>query len=253
LAEGIARLGLDRLPWTRSLAQWRGCVMFLRATLGDDWPDLSDAALTARVDEWLTPALAEKTALADVREDELSAALTGLLPWQLRRRLEDEAPTHYAAPSGSRMPIDYESADGPRLAIRLQELFGLDRHPSIAGGRVPLVLELLSPAPRPGQITRDLPGFWRGSSGAGGAREARQLCGGAHRDARALSAPSVAGRSARRAADAARQAARHVRKRQTDKIVAIPARPRSARRRNSADASLALVNSWTAVWWDDAA
>src|SRR5262249_8696268 len=82
---------------------------------------------------------------------------------------------------------------------------------------------------------------------------ARHLCGGAHRDARALSAPSVAGRSARRAADAARQAARHVRKRQTDKIVAIPARPRSARRRNSADASLALVNSWTAVWWDDAA
>src|SRR5262249_8696264 len=84
----------------------------------------------------------------------------------LRRRLEDEAPTHFAAPSGSRVPIDYESAEGPRLAIRLQELFGLDRHPNIAGGRVPLVLELLSPAPRPVQIPPGLPGCLRGTCAA---------------------------------------------------------------------------------------
>ena len=86
-----------------------------------------------------------------------------LLPYKLRRTLDDEAPTHFAAPSGSAVPIDYEAPEGPKLSIRVQELFGLNRHPSIAGGRVPLVVELLSPAHRPVQLTRDLPGFWRGS------------------------------------------------------------------------------------------
>jgi ATP-dependent helicase HrpB len=89
-----------------------------------------------------------------------------MLPWHLRRRLEAEAPTHFAAPSGSMVPIDYEAEEGPKLAIRVQELFGLDRHPAVAGSRVPLVLELLSPAHRPVQVTRDLPGFWRGSYAA---------------------------------------------------------------------------------------
>ena len=88
-----------------------------------------------------------------------------MLAWPLRRRLEAEAPTHFEAPSGSRLPIEYTD-EGPKLAIRVQELFGLDRHPSIAGGRVPLVVELLSPAHRPVQVTRDLPGFWRGSYAA---------------------------------------------------------------------------------------
>ena len=98
--------------------------------------------------------------------EDLSNALTGLMPYALRRRLDAEAPTHFAAPSGSHVPIDYESAEGPKLSIRVQELFGLDRHPSIVGGRVPLVVELLSPARRPVQVTRDLPGFWRGSYAA---------------------------------------------------------------------------------------
>jgi len=80
----------------------------------------------------------------------------------LRRRLDAEAPTHFDAPSGSSVPIDYETAEGPKLSIRVQELFGLTRHPSIAGGRIPLLVELLSPAHRPVQMTRDLPGFWRG-------------------------------------------------------------------------------------------
>ena len=86
-----------------------------------------------------------------------------LVPWGLRQRLDAEAPAHFAVPSGSRVPIDYAAEEGPKLAVRVQELFGLDRHPAIAGGRVPLVLELLSPAHRPVQVTRDLPGFWRGS------------------------------------------------------------------------------------------
>jgi ATP-dependent helicase HrpB len=87
----------------------------------------------------------------------------GLLPWPLKRRLDAEAPTHFEAPTGSAVPIDYEAEGGPKLAIRVQELFGLDRHPAIAGGKVALLIELLSPAHRPVQMTRDLPGFWRGS------------------------------------------------------------------------------------------
>ena len=140
--------------------------MFLRRAEGDEWPDLSDPALAATVADWLAPALGGKTALAELGADEFGAAVHALLPWQLRRRLELEAPSHFAAPSGSSLPIDYAAPEGPKLAVRVQELFGLDRHPSLAGGRVPLILELLSPAHRPVQVTRDLPGFWRGSYAA---------------------------------------------------------------------------------------
>jgi ATP-dependent RNA helicase HrpB len=166
LAQGIVRLRLERLPWTTSLRQWRDRVMFLRRTQGEEWPDLSDDALAASAVDWLAPALAGKTALGEFTGGEFTQALQALLPWALRRRLEAEAPSHFSAPSGSAVPIDYAAPEGPRLAIRLQELFGLDRHPAVAAGRVPLVLELLSPAHRPVQVTRDLPGFWRGSYGA---------------------------------------------------------------------------------------
>jgi ATP-dependent helicase HrpB len=166
LAQGAARLGIERLPWTKPLRQWRDRVMFLRRAEGEEWPDLSDAALAATAVDWLAPALAGKTALGELASDDFAQALQGLLPWTLRRRLDAEAPTHFTAPSGSSVPIDYEAQEGPKLAIRVQELFGLDRHPSIAAGRVPLVVELLSPAHRPVQVTRDLPGFWRGSYAA---------------------------------------------------------------------------------------
>jgi ATP-dependent helicase HrpB len=166
LTEGILRLGLDRLPWSKSLRQWRDRVMFLRQAGGAEWPDLSDATLAANATEWLTPLLDSKTTLDSVSAEELAAAIGALLPWDLKRRVEAEAPTHFTAPSGSSVPIDYDAGEGPKLAIRVQELFGLDRHPSIAGGRVPLVVELLSPAHRPVQVTRDLPGFWRGSYAA---------------------------------------------------------------------------------------
>jgi ATP-dependent helicase HrpB len=166
LAENIARLGIDRLPWTKPLVQWRDRVMFLRASEGADWPDLSDPALAASASAWLMPALAGKTALAELSADEFGAALGELLPWPLRRRLDAEAPVFFEAPTGSRVPIDYASEGGPKIAIRVQELFGLDRHPVIAGGKVALTIELLSPAQRPVQTTRDLPGFWRGSYAA---------------------------------------------------------------------------------------
>jgi ATP-dependent helicase HrpB len=166
LADGIAGLGIGRLPWTKSLQQWRDRVMFLRASEGEEWPDLSDAALAQTVSAWLTPVLAAKTALGDITADELNTAVRALLPWPLQRRLDAEAPTHFAAPTGSQVPIDYEAEGGPKIAIRVQELFGLDRHPAIAGGKAPLLIELLSPAHRPVQMTRDLPGFWRGSYAA---------------------------------------------------------------------------------------
>jgi ATP-dependent helicase HrpB len=166
LAAGIANLGIGRLPWTKSLQQWRDRVLFLRLSEGEEWPDLSDTALAQTVNAWLAPALAAKTALGDITADELNTAVRALLPWPLQRRLDAEAPTHFAAPTGSQVPIDYEAEGGPKIAIRVQELFGLDRHPAIAGGKAPLLIELLSPAHRPVQMTRDLPGFWRGSYAA---------------------------------------------------------------------------------------
>lgn len=165
LAEGIARIGIDKLPWTKSLTQWRDRVMFLRKAEGDEWPDLSDAAFASNIDRLVT-ASAGKTAVADFSPDDLAAALNELLPWPLRRRLEVEAPTHFEAPTGTNAAIDYEADAGPTISIRLQELFGLAQHPTIAGGRIPLVIELLSPGRKPVQITRDLPGFWRGSYAA---------------------------------------------------------------------------------------
>ena len=165
LAEGIARLGVRRLPWNDTLRQWRDRVLFLRQAEGSGWPDLSDIALAADVD-WLAAIFAGKTSLVELSADEFAAALTAHLPYPLQRRLDAEAPAHFEAPTGSRVPIDYEAEGGPRIAIRVQELFGLDRHPAIAGGKIPLLVELLSPAQRPVQLTRDLPGFWRGSYAA---------------------------------------------------------------------------------------
>jgi ATP-dependent helicase HrpB len=147
-------------------AQWRDRVMFLRASEGEEWPDLSDAALSQTISAWLAPALAAKTALGEITADEFNTAVRALLPWPLQRRLDGEAPTHFAAPTGSQVAIDYEADGGPKISIRVQELFGLARHPVIAGGKVPLLIELLSPAHRPVQMTRDLPGFWRGSYAA---------------------------------------------------------------------------------------
>ncbi|WP_316239322.1 ATP-dependent helicase HrpB [Bradyrhizobium sp. SZCCHNR1015] len=165
-AEGICAVGLDRLPWSKAARQWRDRVTFLRRAEGDSWPDLSDAGLAGRREDWLVPLLADKTALKDISPGDVSDAVMALLPWDLRARLDREAPTHFEAPTGTMLAIDYEAEQGPTIAVRLQELFGLNVHPSIARGAVPLVLELLSPAQRPVQVTRDLPGFWRGSYAA---------------------------------------------------------------------------------------
>jgi ATP-dependent RNA helicase HrpB len=165
-ADGLIAVGLDRLPWSKAAKQWRDRVMFLRKAEGESWPDLSVDGLVARRADWLVPVLYDKLSLRDVSAADLSEALSTLLPWELRARLEREAPTHFEAPTGTQLAIDYEAEQGPTIAVRLQELFGLNTHPSIARGAVPLVLELLSPAHRPVQVTRDLPGFWRGSYAA---------------------------------------------------------------------------------------
>jgi len=170
LADGLIAAGLDRLPWSKPSKQWRDRVMFLRKAeadpLASPWPDLSDDALAAQREAWLVPALYDKASLKEFSAGDLSEALMTLLPWELRARLEREAPTHFEAPTGTLLAIDYEAEQGPTIAVRLQELFGLNTHPSIAKGAIALVLELLSPAHRPVQVTRDLPGFWRGSYAA---------------------------------------------------------------------------------------
>ncbi|MBO0345658.1 ATP-dependent helicase HrpB [Roseibium sp. CAU 1637] len=163
----VRRRGAERLPWTKDQKRLRRRVGYVRAQLDDasltDIPDLSDAGLTATMDDWLAPYLAGIRHVSNVDADTLGAALSGLLSFDLQQRLEAEAPSHFTAPTGSRVPIDYGGETGPTVAIRVQELFGLTAHPAICRGKVPLTLELLSPAHRPIQITRDLPGFWAGS------------------------------------------------------------------------------------------
>lgn len=164
LAAGLVALGADRLPWSKAQAQFRHRVAFLRLAEGKDaWPDLSDPALTETMADWLGPYLSGKLRLSDITADDLGHALDGLIPWALKQRLDAEAPTHFLAPTGQRHAIDYDGPGAPALHIRVQEFYGLTAHPAVANGRLPLTLHLLSPAQRPIQVTRDLPGFWNGS------------------------------------------------------------------------------------------
>jgi len=153
LLEGVRRHGLGLLPWTEGARSLRSRAAFARR-FDASIPDLADDGLTASLDDWLPPLLAGKRRLADV-EIELP------LSWDERRRVDRLAPSHFEAPAGSRHPIDYEAEAGPTVTVRVQALFGLAEHPR--AGETPLVLALTSPAGRPIQTTRDLPGFWRGS------------------------------------------------------------------------------------------
>lgn len=164
LTEGLRRGGPDLLPWTGAARALRARVAFLAARDPDgDWPALDDASLMAGLEDWLTPHLRGRRRLADVARIDLAGLLADRLDHARARALDRRAPTHLVVPSGSRIPIDYESGDVPVLSVRLQELFGLAATPAVDEGRVPLVLSLLSPAGRPIQTTRDLPGFWAGS------------------------------------------------------------------------------------------
>ncbi len=162
MLDGIRSLGLRCLPWTRDLEQWRARVTLVREhdqRGRGDWPDVSDAALLDTLDAWLGPWLDGITRRDQLAKLDLRGALHSLLDWNAQRRLDELAPTHLAVPSGSRIAVDY-TGSGPSISVRLQEVFGLMDSPRVVDGRVPVTLELLSPARRPVQVTRDLASFW---------------------------------------------------------------------------------------------
>lgn len=152
----------DALPWSPAAIGVRERLAFLHRH-DARWPDVSDTALQADLEQWLTPALRDCRTIDDLRRADLGALLLDRVDWSLRALFERLAPTHMTVPTGSRIPVDYSDPGLPVLAVRLQELFGAQETPSVLDGRVPLVLHLLSPAQRPVQVTRDLPGFWRTS------------------------------------------------------------------------------------------
>lgn len=160
MLDGVRQLGLGALPWSDDLVRWRQRVAFLRLQAETDWPDLSDAALTNALADWLAPFLAGISRRDHLARIDLAAALKALVPWDRQRELDRLAPTHVEVPSGSRVPIDYGNPAEPTLSVRLQEMFGLSDTPRIAGGKIPLTVHLLSPARRPVQVTRDLASFW---------------------------------------------------------------------------------------------
>ncbi|MCP3878208.1 MAG: ATP-dependent helicase HrpB, partial [Sulfitobacter sp.] len=157
LIKGIRHQGIHCLPWTKTLRRWQVRVCFLGRILGgaQQWPDLSNEGLESNLALWLAPYLTGMTRLRDLARADLKTALYGMLSHTQHRLLDQLAPTHLIVPSGSRLPIDY-SGDIPVLAVRLQEMFGLGRTPTVADGRQPLLIHLLSPASRPVQVTQDL-------------------------------------------------------------------------------------------------
>lgn len=159
MLNGIRAMGLGCLPWSKGLRSWRQRLQFLHHLEPQQWPDVSDKHLLTNLEDWLAPYLNGISRRGHFANLDLHAALTGLLSWEQQRALEELAPTHFAVPSGSRIPIDYDN-DPPVLAVRLQEMFGLKETPRIARGRVALLIHLLSPARRPVQVTQDLAGFW---------------------------------------------------------------------------------------------
>lgn len=165
LLELVRRKGLNLLTWTPELRQWQARVALLRQLDMEkdghsEWPDLSDEALLARLEDWLQPFLGKVSRLSHFAQLDLASMLRNLLPWPLPQRLDEWAPAHLAVPSGSNIRLDY-SETPPILAVRLQELFGLADTPRIAQGRQQVKLHLLSPARRPVQVTQDLANFWR--------------------------------------------------------------------------------------------
>jgi ATP-dependent helicase HrpB len=162
LLDAIRRGDGVALRWSESARRLRERLAFLH-TLEATWPDVRDAVLDDTMEEWLLPRLVGLRRRSEVEQLELNAVLLGALTWEQRRALDELAPTHVTVPTGSRIPVDYGDPAAPLIAVRLQELFGLAETPRIAAGRVPITLQLLSPARRPVQVTRDLAGFWRSS------------------------------------------------------------------------------------------
>jgi ATP-dependent helicase HrpB len=161
MLEGIRRLGLEALPWTREAREWQTRVLSLRQWSPDEnWPDVSDAALQDTLAEWLGPYLDGMSRRDHLARLDLLAILKARLDWDMGRRLEEGAPTHLEVPSGSHLRLEYIPGESPVLKVKLQEMFGLADTPRVAWGKIPVTLQLLSPAQRPIQVTQDLRGFW---------------------------------------------------------------------------------------------
>lgn len=161
MLEGIRRLGLEALPWTCEARELQARVLSLRHWMPNEgWPDISDAALAAMLEEWLGPYLDGITRRDHLARLDLHSILKARLGWDSNRRLDEGAPTHLVVPSGSHLRLEYIAGESPVLRVKLQELFGLADTPRVAWGKVPVTLHLLSPAQRPIQVTQDLHGFW---------------------------------------------------------------------------------------------
>ncbi|MGD3104883.1 ATP-dependent helicase HrpB [Streptomyces sp. YGL11-2] len=162
VVDGLRREGPGLLRWTAAAAGVRERMAFLHRELGDPWPDVSDAVLLERLEDWLGPELGRARRRADLERVDAGQALVRLLPWATGEavRFEELAPERLEVPSGSRVRVDY-GGEQPVLAVKLQELFGLRESPRVAGGRVPVLVHLLSPAGRPAAVTADLASFWR--------------------------------------------------------------------------------------------
>ena len=160
LLAGVRREGLRLLRWDDADHRWRDRVAFAHSVAPDDWPAVDDETLLAGLEDWLGPHIQPSFRRRHLENLPARTALDSLLDWRSRKDLDRLVPTHAEVPSGSRIPIDYGAEGGPALAVRLQELFGLTVTPTVYDGRVPLVLQLLSPAHRPVQVTLDLTSFW---------------------------------------------------------------------------------------------
>ncbi len=156
LVEGVRTHGLALLPWSEGAAAFRQRAIYAGLPF-------EDGALLARLDEWLPALVAGRRRLDAIPAGALTDALRNLLSWDELQRVERSAPSHFTSPAGSTHAIDYGAEGGPKVELRVQALFGLAEHPTVGAERVPLVLSLTSPAGRPIQTTRDLPGFWSGS------------------------------------------------------------------------------------------
>ncbi len=190
LLTGIREVGLAALSWSSEAESLRARVTFLHRTLGDEWPDFSDAALLGSLEDWLAPYLTGITRRTQFGRIDLAEALAARLDYAQRRQLDTLAPTHIEVPSGSRIAIDYAAGDMPVLAVKLQEMFGATATPDDRQGKVPLLVHLLSPAGRPLQVTRDLADFLE-----------ECLSASPRRDAWSLPQTPLARRSARSKAD----------------------------------------------------
>ncbi|MDH5512785.1 MAG: ATP-dependent helicase HrpB, partial [Gammaproteobacteria bacterium] len=161
MLEGVRRLGIEALPWTREAREWQARVLSLRQWLPDEtWPDVSDVTLQETLADWLAPWLDGMTRRDHLARLDMRAILQSRLDWDMGRRLEEGAPTQLEVPSGSKLHLEYIPGEFPVLKVKLQEMFGLADTPRVAWGKVPVTLHLLSPAQRPIQVTQDLRGFW---------------------------------------------------------------------------------------------